>query len=230
MLVKLYRQEQKPVHYPTLAQELGIGNTAAYEMLQVLAQAGYVSSDYVLSGNVGPGRSTVVFAPTQRAFLAVQSVTPTNQAAKWEMTKKQILAQLGQGESGEQALFDELLARLPNVEEPLLYCAETLTALFLNIGRETRGRLQGLVSGSPVRNLLDLLPGLALGLALPDQARQVSQKLIEYSQVCQDYLQQLDEAKEKALAEFVRQVLDQLPNVATSESQDSRMIARLGKE
>ena len=115
-----------------------------------------------------------------------------------------------QGEPGEQALLDELLSRLPNVEEPLLYCAQLLTALFLNIGREARGRLRGLCSNSPVRNLLGLLPGLALGLALPGQARQVSEKLIEYSEVCQSYLQQLDEAKQKALAEFVRQVLETL--------------------
>ena len=209
-LIALYRQERRAIHYPLIAQQLGIRNTAAYEMLKFLEQSGYVTSDYVLSSNVGPGRSTVVFAPTQRAYVASHSLAAFGQDSQWEIAQQQILSQLEQGEPGEQALLDELLSRLPNVEEPLLYCAQLLTALFLNIGREARGRLRGLCSNSPVRNLLGLLPGLALGLALPGQARQVSEKLIEYSEVCQSYLQQLDEAKQKALAEFVRQVLETL--------------------
>lgn len=224
-LISLYREAREPMHYSALARHLGIGNTAAYEMLRLLEREGYVKSDYVLSGNVGPGRSSVVFAPTPRAHAALRLSTDKQDVdSEWDRVKKQILSRLGQDEDAEQVLFEELVSRLPNVEEPLIYCAEALAALFLNIGREARQRLheqeallQQLIAASPVRNLLSLLPGLALGLALPGQVRRLSERLIEYSEAYQLCLQQLDEAKQKALAEFVRQALDSLPTLSEPE-------------
>jgi hypothetical protein len=226
-LTELHREAHKPVHYTAIARELGIHNTTAYEMLKLLEQEGYVTSDYVLSGNTGPGRSTVVFAPAEQANAALASSSRLGQDPKWEMAKNEILSRLGQSRDVEQAFLDELVSRLSNVEEPLVYCAEVLTALILNISCEARVRLQEqgvflqqLVTGPQARNLLQLLPGLALGLALPGQVQRVSERLIECSEQCQTCLQQLDDAKQRTLAEFVRQVVAALPEITSTEGQE----------
>ncbi len=228
-LVELFRASRAPVHYPVLAQQLGIHNTSAYEMLKLLEQQGYVAADYVLASNAGPGRSAVVFRPTELARTAVSIPGGADKDSTWESLRKQILSRLGQGEPAGQEFVDELLSRLPNVEEPLAYCAQTLTALLLTIGSEARVRLQGqgvilqqFVTGPHARSLLGLLPGLALGLALPGQALRISERLVEYSERCQGYLQQLDDAKQKALAEFVRQVIDALPDVPPLQIEEDR--------
>ncbi len=232
-LSELCRAAGQAVHYTVLAQRLGIHNTATYEMLRLLEQEGYVSSEYVLSGNAGPGRSSVVFVPTPRAYTALGMSGALRRDSKWESAKRQILSRLGQGEDAETALADELLARLPDIEEPIVYCAGVLTALLLNVGRDTRQRLQEqsavlqrLMGELPARNLLSLLPGIALGLALP--AQRVSDKLVECSDICQTYLQQLDEAKQNALAEFLRQVMERLP-ASASEGHEQAMSVGTGR-
>ncbi len=234
-LCDLYRAAGQAVHYTVLAQRLGIHNTATYEMLRLLEQEGYVASEYVLSGNAGPGRSSVVFTPTAQAFAAVGLSRGFKRDSKWESAKRQILSGLGHGEDAERALAEELIARLPDIEEPIVYCAEALTALLLNVGRDTRQRLeeqgavlQRLMGDLPTRHLLSLLPGIALGLALPAPAQRVSEKLIECSQVCQMHLQQLDEAKQKALAEFLRQVMEALPG-SRAEAQEQAATAASGQ-
>jgi DNA-binding MarR family transcriptional regulator len=237
-LIDLYRETREPVHYPLLAQRLGIRNTTAYEMLKLLERAGYVTSEYVLTGNAGPGRSSVVFAPTRQADAAFR-LPPSRpeRDSEWESVKQQILSRLGHGESAEQDLLEELGSRLSEAADPLVCCAEALTALFLNVSREARQRLQEqeavlqqFVKGPPALNLLNLLPGLALGLSLSGPARRVSKKLIEYSELCQTYLQQLDDAKQKALADFVRQVLDALSDLARSEGEEHSGAVRVSKD
>ncbi len=235
-LIDLYRRTGQPIHYPAIARALGVHNTAAYEMLRLLEQEGYVTTEYLLSANAGPGRSTVVFSPTRQAYALVRSSFEPSRDSKWEAAKKQILSRLGGGERGEKELLADVLSRLPNVEEPLVYCAQTFTALFLNLGHEARQRLQAqgdilhqLVAGPNTRNLLALLPGLALGLGLPDPAQRASEKLFEYSERCQTYLQQLDEAKQRALAEFVEQVLNAL-EIAGVESAEPRIATELNPD
>ncbi|HEX7587895.1 MAG TPA: helix-turn-helix domain-containing protein [Anaerolineae bacterium] len=237
-LIDLYRETREPIHYTSIARRLGIRNTAAYEMLKLLEREGYVTSEYVLSGNAGPGRSSVVFAPTSRADAAFRLMTSgLNKNSEWESVKKQILSRLGQDNLTEQALLEELVSRLPNTEEPLVFCAETLTALFLNIEREARQRLQDhrmmlqhLVAGPQAMNLLNLLPGLMLGLSFPTPVHRASEKLIEYSEICQTYLQQLDEVKQRALADFVRQVLDSIFELTGAKKQENPVAVQLSKK
>jgi len=144
---------------------------------------------------------------------------------------------LGQDKHTEQALLEELGSRRPNIEEPLVYCAEALTALVLNIEREARQRLQGdrvilqrLIAGPRAINLLNLLPGLMLGLSFPKPVHRASEKLIEYSEICQTYLQQLDEAKQIALAVFVHQVLDSLFELTGAQNKEKPVTLQLSKK
>ena len=84
-LIELYREAREPIHYPLIARRLGIGNTAAYEMLKLLEREGYITSEYVLSGNAGPGSSSIVFASSQQAhdgFHLLANGLKTN--SEWE--------------------------------------------------------------------------------------------------------------------------------------------------
>ena len=180
----------------------------------------------------------MVFAPTHRADAAFRLLANgLDKNSEWETVKKQILSKLGQDMHTEQALLEELVSRLPNTEEPLVFCAEALTALFLNIEREARQRLQDhrailqrLIAGPRAMNLLNLLPGLMLGLSFPKPAHRASEKLIEYSEICQTYLQQLDDAKQIALADFVRQVLDSFFELTGTRKQEKPVAIPLSKK
>ena len=65
-LQRLYREHRKPVHYTAIAERVGVNRFSAYDMLKVLEKKGVASSTYALAaGHSGPGRSMVVFAPTE---------------------------------------------------------------------------------------------------------------------------------------------------------------------
>jgi DNA-binding MarR family transcriptional regulator len=237
-LIDLYREAREPIHYTLVAQRLGVRSTTAYEMLKLLEREGYVQSEYVLASNAGPGRSSVVFKPTRRADAAFRLLARgIDGDAEWETVKQQILSRLGQGQVVEQALLDELLSRLQETEPPLVFCAETLTALFLNLSREARHRLhqhvlirQLLAADPNARNILNLLPGFALGLALPEQVQRLSEKFVHYSELCQARLQQLDEAKRAALADFMCQILGTMHDLTGAEGSERPAAARHGRD
>ena len=67
-LFDLYRECKGPVHYSMVAETLGVNKFSAYDMLKVLEEKGVAASDYVLNNEqTGPGRSQVVFYPTNTA-------------------------------------------------------------------------------------------------------------------------------------------------------------------
>ena len=67
-LLDLYREIEDAVHYVLVAERLGVSKFTAYDMLRLLEKKGYVRSEYVLDPHrSGPGRSTVVFRPTEKA-------------------------------------------------------------------------------------------------------------------------------------------------------------------
>jgi hypothetical protein len=228
-LIELYREAREPIHYTVAAQRLGVRNTTAYEMLKLLEREGYVTSQYILPGSAGPGRSSVVFAPTSRAHATFRHLAGSvDSDADWQAAKRQILSKLGQGEGIEQSLLQELLARLSDAEPPLVFCAKTLTALLLNLDREARHRLpqyelirRVFASEPSARNILSLLPGFVLGLAWFEPARRFSERLIQSSEACQVRLQDLDDAKRSVLLDFMRQVLDSMRDLAELEGPDS---------
>ncbi len=237
-LIDLYREMREPIHYSVIADRLGVRKSTAYEMLKLLAREGYVDSEYVVSGNTGPGRSSVVFAPSRQADALFRRLTSdVERDAEWETLKQQILSKLGQGEGIERALVEELISRLSETEPPLVFCAETLTALLLNLDREVRHHLPQyklirrlLNSESDARNLLNLLLGLVLGLSWFEPARRLSEKLIESSEICQSRLQQLDDAKRLVLVDFVRQVLSSMRDLTEGERFDHPIAFRPAEE
>jgi DNA-binding MarR family transcriptional regulator len=227
MLVDLYREAKRPVHYSVLGERLGVSRFSAYDMLKLLEAKGLVRAEYVLDEREGgPGRSSVVFVPLLKAQeLLSRLVTNPVEQGEWAQTVAHILGHLRQEESPPDAcdstLLEELLAAIPKAMSPLAYSAQTLTALLLPV----RNRLESLdrdlatilnldEDGAEAGGGLELLAGFALGASLTDTTsrlgRDISSKLARYSQTCQNHIARMDAERRQVLGQFVREVLANL--------------------
>lgn len=203
-VISLYREAGDPVHYSDVAEQLRVGKSTAYEMLRVLESKGYLRAEYVLAEGSGPGRSTVVFVPH-----------PFHADAEWERVRSRILEALGQGETDEQELLQDILNRLPGSMSPLAYCAQVLTASLLSVQGELRSRLWEhelvqslLASNLPDTPSLNLLPGFALGVSFRERAnRELRSRLVEYTQEYQRRLDHLDAQGRILLQDFFRSLV-----------------------
>lgn len=213
----LYREVEEPIHYTKVAERLGVGRVTAYEMLRLLEERGLVRAQFRLpKGRRGPGRATVVFAPTEKAHRVLRRLAgEAAQGEDWEAIKAQILARLRAGQvEGYEAVLNDLLTRLPERRSALRYMAELITAILLALrsllegpyGRLLRQRLQRI--GLPGELGLSALAGLGMALGLAERAnRRVSTALLSETGRFQRTIQDLSEENRRRLAEFAREVL-----------------------
>jgi hypothetical protein len=125
------------------------------------------------------------------------------------------LSALGQGETSDQELLQDILSRLPSSISPLAYCAQVMTALLLNVRSELQSRLAEhdlvqllLLNNLPGTPSLNLLPGFALGLSFRQRAnRELRGRLVEYTQEYQRRLSHLDAQSRALLQDFLRNLL-----------------------
>jgi energy-coupling factor transport system substrate-specific component len=212
---ELYREVKTPVHYSLVAQKLRMSNISAYDMLRLLKRKGMVASQYLLPKKErGPGRSTVVFYPTQRAkSLLTRIGAEEGERREWEDQREKILQSLRKRKNEYDDVLDELLSRIPDSKSPMLHSTEMITAIALQIsqlGGEASARLL-----NEVRNLmaagesgLSALAGLPLGLMIADGTDEdLSARLISYVERYQRNLSRLGAESKKALTEFFLEVL-----------------------
>ncbi|MFQ5610839.1 MAG: hypothetical protein ACE5H9_01755 [Anaerolineae bacterium] len=177
-LFDLYREFQGPVHYSLVAERLGVNKFSAYDMLKLLEEKGVAASEYVLGHDqTGPGRSTIQFYPTNQAihFLS-QLRDEVRQNKEWRLIKDRITRRLQEAREGNpsQAL-KEALSRISDAKTPLSYCAETISALLINLERVQTGVSE--IKLIPMLSKLNLsgearlgaLAGLSLGSALTQE-------------------------------------------------------------
>ncbi len=211
----LYSQAQKPLHYTQVAEVLGVGKITAYDMLRLLEKRGLVRSEYVLRGKgQGGGRSTVVFVPTSQARALIAELAGEDwDQVEWETVRAQILDALRQ-RTDYQNLLDEILARLPGRTTPLIYAAEMVTAVILNLLLVEKGapasalveRLKAL--GLPGEVGLNALSGLAIGLSLVDRANwRLTDKLVDAVRGYQQSLGRLRGEGRRHLSSFVQEAM-----------------------
>lgn len=211
----LYQEENDSLHYTVVAERLGIGRITAYDMLRLLEEKGLVTSEYLMPRS-GPGRSTIVFRPTEEGeALMRQLAGETWDREEWETVKERILEalQAGPGEDYEP-LLEDILTRLPERKSPLIYTAEMVTAIILSLRlvRETAPtsklweQLRDL--GLPEEVGLNALGGVAVGLSLVEQAnRRLTLKLLASTRQYQDYLADLSVESRRRLSEFTDEVM-----------------------
>lgn len=213
-LFELYREFKGPVHYSIVADKLGVNKFSAYDMLKVLEEKGVAASDYVLSNNqTGPGRSQVVFYPTNKAaqFLT-QLRDEIRQSGDWATVKNRILSRLEEaGRANPADALREALSNLPEHNPSLNYCAEMISVLLLNIERLRSRNLQpALASLSHTGQVgLGALAGISLASALTNEGDDVTltNKLVAHTQRFQSQLADLSDESISKLSSFLNDAM-----------------------
>jgi len=216
-----YRQQGQPIHYTALARALGVANSTAYEMLRLLEQKGYASSEYRLAeDHAGPGRSMVLFRPTLKTLRTFRHLLGEDaRRQEWDTIREKLLHRLATADSpSEEQLLGDLLTAIPESRDPLFYCGHVVAASLLSIKSQLLHRVQ---EWSIFRSMeradassfdaLGLLPGFALGFAYAVQ-RNASwlARLAECVERYQAYLLQMDEEGRTRLLRFSREMMEVL--------------------
>lgn len=209
-LFELYREFKGPVHYSIVADKLGVNKFSAYDMLKVLEEKGVAASDYILGGDqTGPGRSQVVFYPTNKAaqFLT-QLRDEVRYGSDWSRVKERILHQLEEARKTNPAdALREALSNLPDTKIPLNYCAEMISVLLLNIERLHSQNLAPALNVLTPKGQVGLgaLAGLSLASSLTNQADDTSltDKLLTHTQRFQNQLAEMSDESIGKLCAFL---------------------------
>ena len=111
----LYREAKQPIHYTQLAEKVQVSKLTAYDMLRILEERGLVASEYVLPKGGGPGRSSIVFHPTEKAAKVMAQMAGGDWGREeWEQAKGRILQALREVKNADyQSFLDEILLRIP---------------------------------------------------------------------------------------------------------------------
>lgn len=175
-LLDLYHEQQEPLHYTALADRLGVSRFTAYDMLRLLEEKGFATSAYQLAEDKsGPGRSEVVYQPTERAHALIARLAGEVGSENWEEVKEHILARVRSAAAQpflESNVAEEMLARVPSDESEIVrYCVEVMTVIVLRLRRRaSRQLLLDYLSEllpakeGACRANLTLLGGFALGI------------------------------------------------------------------
>src|SRR5512136_472465 len=226
-LLDVYREAQEPVHYSLLAERLGVSRFTAYDMLRLLEEKGFVSSDYQLSAHKsGPGRSEVVFLPTP---LSHQLIADMGGASRkdWETIKQRVVDEVKSGQVRDRELVQEMLARLPpEGQNPRRYCIEVMKVVALRLrdrpgGQVLRGYLPHLLPDKDAnyRADLNLLGGFALGILASETKGdpEWGSELFDHVKRYQTLVNEMDPELRRKLARSLKHVFAPLKEKATRE-------------
>jgi len=212
----MYQEFDKPIHYVALAERLDIGKVTAYEMLRLLEKRELVKSEFHLpAGDRGPGRSTVLFQPTQKTIELINQLSGrAADVEAWETTKAHIMQQLHEGKvEGYESLLNDLLVRTSERRSPLIFMTEMITATILTVASiqkaaEEKGLIDRLERiGLPGEIGLSALEGISSALSMVENVNlNLSTFLMENSVKYQEHLTRLSEEKRTQLSDFAREV------------------------
>jgi hypothetical protein len=216
-LIELYRVLGEPIHYPALAEHLGVGKVTAYEMLRLLEESGYVAAEYLRPEDAqGPGRPAVYFRPTTFATAILAEGDQRGSAPiDWERTKIKILERLRTAKSkGYEGAIEEMVSHLADQPSPIEYLAGMVAAIMLglqslkeSIGAKGMRRIMQSI-GLPGENGLTALGGLSIGLSLVEQWNQrITKAFLEHVARYQSMLAELSAENRHRLSQFTHEVL-----------------------
>jgi DNA-binding MarR family transcriptional regulator len=218
-LLDLYHEAEGPIHYSALADHLGVSKITAYDMLRNLEEKGFISSHYQLEDEkTGPGRSRVVFSPTELAHTMLAQMAGPLEGADWEQVKERVINKLSPDEFPEAELGKELLDFIMDEEDDnIRYCIEVMTVLVFRMKESEQ--LQFFIETLPQilpaseasnRSSLILIGGFALGLLADESAKdQVwGQELIDHVKQVQRIVAEMDEEGCQHLAASLTEVFE----------------------
>lgn len=221
-LLDLYRESQGPIHYSELAEQLGVNRFTAYDMLRLLEEKGLVSSEYQLAkGKVGPGRSAIVFKPSDLAHNLMAELAGNMDPSEWEKSKQRILEGMRADDFknvGESDLAQQLFARIPpdlsEEDGAVAYCVEVMTIIALRLSTSTRHQFLKeyfpeivATPESSKSSSLVLLGGFALGLLANEQEdREWNYELILHVKQYTDFVGKMESRQRSMLHQKLQEV------------------------
>jgi DNA-binding MarR family transcriptional regulator len=224
-LLDLYHQAQGPIHYSELAERLKVNRFTAYDMLRLLEEKGFVSSEYKLGDDKsGPGRSTVVFTPTTQAHQMVAVLTDEPDNLDWEAAKDRALSKLRNGLFEDQELSHEVFARIPSDvpggDESISYCFELMTIIALNLSKNAKRNIisEYIAQILPIECQnsaagLCSLAGFAMGvLASGKEENDWHRELFQHVNRYQELVIGMDDKRSAYLAKGLRQIFEPFEN------------------
>lgn len=222
-ILDLYHELNKPMHYSEIAERIGVSRFTAYDMLRLLEEKGLVTSDYQLAADKsGPGRSEVVFMPTERTRRLLDSLGGGGSGAEWEAWREQLLrhVHLGHLALPEMDVVHELLARISGEEdEALRYCLEVISVIVLRLQRSAGRQLllefmpwiipsTGLDIDITAPQGWALLGGFALGILVQENAADHAwcKELLLHVQRCGDLAMAMTPAQRARLVAILNDI------------------------
>lgn len=213
----LYGEMDHPLHYVFIAEQLGIGNVTAYEMLKLLEEHGLIGSEYKkTSDKHGPGRATVLFYPTHEAENLIKELAGDSVSlSDWMLVKEQILEKLRTGEVGvHEKLLEDILARISERRSPLIFITELITAVILILYSlqdfpEVQNLLERLQQvGLPKKVSLHVISGIAAFLSVIERINRhyASVLLSEFTRY-EEALSQITTEYQIFVSEFTREAV-----------------------
>jgi len=216
-LVKLYKENQKPVHYTQVASNLGVSKFSAYDMMRVLMDKGLINRVYVLEKEVnGPGRSQVMFAPTPEGEEALTSEYQGISTKEWRKFRRNLLNKLSR-KGFSPRLLQELLDSVSDDEHPLFTSAK-ISAAFVIAITDLKKRVRYVNPYDAVEKMiggeagLGTLAGISLGAMLARAGEEVNGELVYqiYKSVekYQDALSKLGDENKRRIKNFLKEVIN----------------------
>ena len=218
--VELYRSMGQPVHYVTVAEQMGVGNVTAYEMLRLLEARGYLQAEYHPNPEQhGPGRSVVTFFPTAAGEKLVDDLPIlTDQDEEWEVTRGQLLGELEKIKpDGYESWISQLLSHLPEDVSPLTYTMKLVTTVVITLVSikdvpAVRSVLEKLSRiGLPHEISLNVFSGITMFLSIWDKTNRWSAGFLS-SQMnrFENAVSQLSEDSKKKICDYTRDLIRML--------------------
>jgi DNA-binding MarR family transcriptional regulator len=220
-LLDLYHEAETPIHYSDLAEHIGVSKITAYDMLRTLEEKGYITSHYQLEDEkTGPGRSRVVFSPSEYAHTMVAQMAGPLDEMDWEQVKEKVISALSPGMFPDKELRRDLFDRLSEEEnEDIRYCLEVMTILILRMKdaekfdffMETLPQILP-ETGTSKRSSLILIGGFTLGLLADESAKdQVwGQELIDHVKQVQRLVAEMNDDSCNHLASSILEISNSL--------------------
>ena len=225
-MIELKREFASPVHYSLLAERLGVSPFTAYDMLCLLEEKGYVTSEYQLPADkCGPGRAERVFYPSEMAQAQHQLMVDQfgGEHPDIEALKTFALEKLRKGEMPDPELTEQMMTRLlPTGQGEVGYCVELMTIAALRLkhrpGQATLlEHLPELLpaNSGPCKTNLCLLGGFVYGLLVQHGANTPEWQgvLREHIQNYLDLVMEMNSGNCTRLAERLRGVFSLLAEV-----------------
>jgi len=211
-LARLVEESGSPVHYGDVADSLNVSKWTAYDMMRELVDEGYVESSYLANRRGEPGRSMVVFEPTQKGLEVVESEDEKSDSQveeDWREVTSNLISRMSAGQTRNLDLSLDS-AKEEYKSSPLSYCAALISLLLIEAkktGFDLAMLKEVLESSSQNGMSVSLFAGLLLGILLVQGARRILPDVEMLIELVCTQVESLPQQNQDKILEFVQLVM-----------------------